>query len=126
MSQKVPLTAHFCNLRNVTEAFIDGVKVDADIVKNERRLKRYVTDVIKRKPFLLRVVETNGASRVSKSGKYVLEGMRYPKLVYIPSDDEKRSNILRSHEKPFVRNVIKRNGVDTYKICGISKKGRIH
>lgn len=119
---------HFKHLKDITYAYIDGEQVDTVVVKDPRRLRCYVSTNCKGPTFVIRIVEMVGSTRISRSGSYILEGVKFPKFLYIPSRVEglNRENILRTPEKIVNLKKISPNGHDIYRANAPRRRGFWH
>lgn len=117
----------FRHLKGVAEASIRGEPVEPSTVLDPRRLMTYVRKNAIKGAFLVRCTwKTIGGSSYSKAGKYIIEGVRFPKIMYVPPSgiDTSRNfeNLLRAPEKPIrggtssvVRNADRANTTGRYR-----------
>lgn len=96
----------FLQVKGATEASIKGEPVDISVVRDPRRLMTYLRNNRITGTFLLRCVwKVQGGASHSKAGKYIVEGVKFPKLMYVPPTDEEASrkfeNLLCTPEKPI-------------------------
>lgn len=104
-----PVTRQFEHLSGITHAFINSVQVDPDVIIDPRRIFTYVRTKKLKGHFTIRVVtQKTGVPRVSKVGKYTVEGIKLPALLYVPSSVEGLENFLRVPERPVRKNHLKK------------------
>ena len=98
----VAVRTQYAHLKDVCLGTINGVEVDADLIKSESRIINYVFGHNIKGTFKVRVYMTAGTSRVSTVGRYVVKGTRFPALMYVPGDPNELGyeNVLKTPEQP--------------------------
>jgi len=104
-----PVYRQFQHLSGITHAFINSVPVDTDVIIDPRRIFTYVKANKMKGHFTIRVVtQKTGLPRVSQVGKYTVEGIKLPALLYVPSIVEGMENFLKVPERPVRKNNLKK------------------
>jgi hypothetical protein len=108
----------FLQLKGATEALIKGETVDVSVVKDPRRLMTYLRNNNIKGVFLLRCVWKSKEGSYSRAGKYIVEGVKFPKIMYVPPSDEEASrkfeNLLGTPEKPIRASTLRSVAANAY------------